>query len=210
MRRYRDISTTSNCWFSKVARPRSPGGFTCGAVITALDGDQPEALRVLLEEAGVGESISVQDGHEEIFLHALLLNSHYGFRYFVHEASVVPRDDPEFRYRMAAACARGSFGIFQVLFDGGMPADAPLGERVLELHSPSGGTPRWTAMYFALASSEPGAQKTVGKRLGLGFSKPDEGSRQSGGVDGFREGVLRPESRAYHSGMPYSTRYTHW
>ncbi|KAK7948515.1 uncharacterized protein PG986_009401 [Apiospora aurea] len=87
------------CWrLRQGACPRGPRRFACGAVMAALDGDQPEALRVLLEEASVGKSISVQNWHEGMLLRALLLDSHKAFRNLVHGASGVPRDDPEFSY----------------------------------------------------------------------------------------------------------------
>ncbi|KAK7977823.1 hypothetical protein PG996_003874 [Apiospora saccharicola] len=157
-------------------------------------------------EAGAGEGSSAEDWHDIFFHHVLTLDSHNAFRYLLHKAGVFPLDYPELNHWMAAACASGKFGTFKVLLDYGIPVGTPLGEKVLQLYPPSGGTPRWTAMHFALASSEPGAKKIVKCLLDMGFLKPGEGDDQSNPVDSFHEGIFPADTMKSHSCMPYNTR----
>ncbi|KAK8038941.1 hypothetical protein PG993_007352 [Apiospora rasikravindrae] len=184
------------------------GACSRNSVLAAIDGDEPEALRILYE-AGIGQTIpsedadapSEEDWNEELLLRAFLLDSHKTFRYLLihHKALVVaPRHGPEPNdYWMAKACAWGKLGIFEALLDVGVP-----------LHAPLGVTPGWTAMHFALASSVPTAKQIVRKMLDMGAPKPNQSGvcQSDDAVDGFREGVLRPDFNRYWSGMPFSTQ----
>jgi len=100
----------------------------------------------------------------------------------------------------------GNSAHFKVLLDYGIPVGTPLGKKVLQLYPPSGGAPRWTAMHFVLASSEPGAKKIVKYLLDLGFPRPGEGDDQSNPVDSFHEGIFPADTMRSHSCMPYNTR----
>ena len=178
------------------------GEFKWGPIMAAIDGDQPEALRILFE-AGIGVTISGDDWDED-FYRILVLQSNKAFRYLVLETSVVSRDPPDLYYWMAKACAWGNLGMFEVLLEAGVPVHIPLG--VDDLDEPEGGTPVWTAMHFALASSMPGAENIVGKLLEMGVPKPRESDYESDAMGGFREGMFEPDYRTYWSSMPHSTK----
>lgn len=94
--------------------------------------------------------------------------------------------------------------MFEVLLEAGVPVHIPLG--VERLDEPEGGTPVWTAMQFALASSMPGAKDIVRKLLGMGVPKPRESDYEPDAMGGFLEGMFEPDSRTYWPSMPHSTK----
>lgn len=68
------------------------GEFKCGPIMAAIDGDQPEALRILFD-AGIGMTINGDDWDED-FYRILVLQSNKAFRYLVLETTVVSRYPP--------------------------------------------------------------------------------------------------------------------
>lgn len=184
---------------------------TSRGVLAAINGDQPESLRILFEAGADLEKYG--DGEDnDLFLRCLLIRAPKAFRYLVLEACPKYLDPKNvdrwmsLEYWMANVCLHGIVSMFDVLVDAGVPIDEPL-NLSCDLHIRGRGNPKtWTPMHYATASSEEGAPAIVESLHKMGVAKINSATEAS-----FRDGCepgMAPRALRRYDGMPYGLRYT--